>query len=69
MLFDSKGTWIKKDDNLFDVTMGSFDGAEICELVGLYQTNAELSASLIFYFVSLICIVNLGARRAVPTER
>ena len=29
--------WIKKgDDTLFDVTMGSFDGAEICELVGLY---------------------------------
>ena len=23
-------------DNSFDVTMGSFDGAEICELVGLY---------------------------------
>ena len=21
---------------MFDVTMGSFDGAEICELVGLY---------------------------------
>ena len=27
----------KKDDNpYFDVTMGSYDGAEICELVGLY---------------------------------
>ena len=26
--------WIKKDSNsLFDVTMGSYDGAEICELV------------------------------------
>ena len=31
------GTWVKKgDDILVDVTMGSFDGAEICELVGLF---------------------------------
>ena len=33
----SKGeAWTKKGDSEFDVTMGSFDGAEICELVGLY---------------------------------
>ena len=31
LLFDNWGTaWSKKD------TMGSFDGAEVCELVGLY---------------------------------
>ena len=37
LLFNKDGTQIKKgDDTLFDVTMGSFDGAEICELVGLY---------------------------------
>ena len=30
-------------ESCFDVTMGSFDGAEICELVGLYiQWNLEL---------------------------
>ena len=29
-------------ENCFDVTMGSFVGAEICELVGLYiQSNLE----------------------------
>ena len=27
---------MKKDNSLFDVTMGSFDGAEICEILGLY---------------------------------
>ena len=33
----SKGqAWTKKGDSQFDVTMGSFDGAETCELVGLY---------------------------------
>ena len=26
----------KNNDELFDVTMGSHDGAEVCELVGLY---------------------------------
>ena len=26
----------KATDNCLDVTMGSYDGAEICELVGLY---------------------------------
>ena len=31
---------LKKDANpLFDVTMGSFDGAEVCKLVGLYLLN------------------------------
>ena len=36
-LFSKDGTWVKKGDNeLFHVTMGSFDGAEVCELVGLY---------------------------------
>ena len=37
LLFDSTGVWVKNDGNpLFDVTMSSFDGAEICELIGLY---------------------------------
>ena len=39
LLFSSDGTWIKKDGSLFDVTMGSFDGAEICELVGLFMLH------------------------------
>ena len=37
LLFNNTDTWIKKNgDPDFDVTMGSFDGAELCELVGLY---------------------------------
>ena len=27
---------MKKNGNLFDVTMGAFDGAEVCELVGIF---------------------------------
>ena len=37
LLFDKNIPWIKKNnDSRFDVTMGSNDGAEVCELVGLY---------------------------------
>ena len=37
LLFNKNVAWVKKDNSsLFDVTIGSFDGAEVCELVGLY---------------------------------
>ena len=39
LLFDSSNTWVKRDCPNFDVTMGSFDGAEVCELVGLYMLD------------------------------
>ena len=39
-LFDDSGAWVKKDGNpLFDVAMGNFVGAEVCELVGLHLLN------------------------------
>ena len=39
-LFDKTSTWVKKGNNsLFDVMMGSFDGAEICEFVELFLLN------------------------------
>ena len=31
--------WEKKEEPSFDITMGSFDGAETCELVGLFLLN------------------------------
>ena len=37
LLFSGNEAWVKKNSsNCFDVTMGSHDGAEICELVGLF---------------------------------
>ena len=37
LLFKDGTAWMKKDsDGMFDVTMGSYDGAETCELVGAY---------------------------------
>ena len=37
VLTDNVGqVWTKKENPDFDVTMGAFDGAEVCELVGLF---------------------------------
>ena len=36
LLFDEKDTWMKNQSALFYVTMGVYDGAEVCELLGTY---------------------------------
>ncbi len=36
VLYDKNTPWSKRGNTNFDVTMGSFDGAETCELIGLY---------------------------------
>ena len=35
-LFDGQSLWVKKSNPDHDVTMGSWDGAEVAELIGLY---------------------------------
>ena len=40
LLFSKDEVWIKKGDHeLFDVTMGSWDGAEVCDLIGLFMLH------------------------------
>ena len=40
LLFDKGKPWIKREGNsLFDIIMGSYDGPEVCELVGIYVLN------------------------------
>ena len=40
LLFEKASAWVKRGNNFFfDVMMGSYDGAEICELVGIYLLN------------------------------
>ena len=40
LLFDKNTPWCKKDNStLFDETMGSYNGAEVCELVGVSILN------------------------------
>ena len=40
LLFNREKAWVKRDGNgPFDVTMGCYDGAEICELVGMFALS------------------------------
>ena len=36
LLFNKQQIWIKKERGLFDVTMGAYDSAEVCEIVGIF---------------------------------
>ena len=36
LLLDKDSVWVKKNNPDFDVAIGSYDGAELCELTGLY---------------------------------
>ena len=50
----------KKTESYFDVTMGSYDGAEICELVGIYiltRLARRAIADFIETMVWLFCIM------------
>ena len=40
LLYHNQTPWIKKENNSdFDITMGSWNGAECCEIVGLFLLN------------------------------
>ena len=36
LLFNDQHSWIKRYSGLFDVTIGAYDGAEVCKLIGNY---------------------------------
>ena len=36
LLYNNSEPWMKKDSGLFDVTMGAYDGTEVCELIGTF---------------------------------
>ena len=37
VLYNDGEPWVKKEGSSFDVTMGAFDGAEVCEPIGIYM--------------------------------
>ena len=39
LLFSNEKPWMKRGGNLLDVTMGAYDCAEVCELVGVFMLN------------------------------
>ena len=39
LLFNQEQTWMKRGCDMFDVLMGGYDGAEVCELIGIFLLN------------------------------
>ncbi|GAB1601832.1 hypothetical protein Ahia01_000461700 [Argonauta hians] len=70
LIFSDGAKWVKKvrEDPLFDVAMGAYDGAEICDLIGVYILNKlafkfpEVSAGL-FRDDGLLSTKGLTARQ------
>ena len=61
----------KKTTSAFDVTMGSCDGAEICELVGLYQFSQlqNLNISVGQFRDDGLALTNQTPREAEKTKK
>ena len=39
LLFNQEQTWMKKGSDLFNVSMRTYDGAKVCELIGIFLLN------------------------------
>ena len=67
--------WVKQDtENAFDVAMGAFDGAEICEMVGLFilrKLESELGTAGIGLYRDdgLAALRNCSSREADRTRK
>ena len=68
LLYSEGQPWTKKGEVAFDIPMGSFDGAECCELTGLYLLHLlqETGVDLGLYRDDLLGVTRLKGR---PLER
>ena len=67
LLHHQNSPWTKRDsDSMFDVTMGSYDGAETCELIGAYLLS--IIAPKFKHQVGLYCDDGIAICRATPRE-
>ena len=67
LLYHQNSPWTKKNtSDMFDVTMGSYDGAETCELIGTYMLS--LIASKFKDEVGLYRDDGLAVCKATPKE-
>ena len=66
LLFHNGNPWAKKGNKPFDVSMGSWDGAEVCELVGLYLLSqlTHLKISVCLYRDDGLAVSALKPRQA-----
>lgn len=73
VLFNNGQTWTKRNSgSTFDVTMGSFDGAEICELVGLlalHSLEARFGKNVGLYRDDGLIAINTASGRLADKAR
>ena len=73
LLFHKNQSLSKRNtDSVFDVTMGSFDGAEVCELVGLFILNSlqeRFGENVGLYRDDGLGVVNTQSGRLCDKER
>ena len=39
LLYYNDEPWVKKGESNFEVSMGAYDGAEVCELIGIFMLS------------------------------
>ena len=68
VLFSNGDYWTKKSESDFDNAMGAYDGAECCDLVGLFMLSEIRKLNL-----NLNCILyrddGLGVSSSTPRQR
>ena len=65
ILFHNGQPWVKKGSRLFNVTMGSFDGAEVADLVGLFLLSrlTDLKLNIGLYRDDGLAVCDLKPRQ------
>ena len=71
LLFKDGKPWVKKGNKQFDVTMGSWDGAEVADLVGLYILSklTVLNIQVGLYRDDGLAVSGLSARQTELTKK
>ena len=72
ILINNDSVWRKKSDDPFTITMGSFDGAESCELIGLYlldKINERLKGNYGLYRDDGLCAIKGSAKVIEDTKK
>ena len=71
ILFKDNQPWIKKGSKPFNVTMGSWGGAEIADLVGLYLLSSlsDLGLNIGLYRDDGLAVLRLRPRQAELTKK
>ena len=72
LLFSGNNVWVKQSGDTFDVAMGYFNGAEVCELVGSYlldQLAKKLGKNIGLYRDDGLAVIKSGSGPVIERTR